>query len=312
MSQPEPRSSLAALVVLWLMPLFFCSNLVIGRAAVPTVEPFTLAFLRWATAFTLLLPIAGAGLAAHRGAILGRWRLFLIMAFLAMWICGGLVYVALRHTTASNATLIYTSSPVFILVLEWLFRGRVIRAREAAGIVLALAGITLIVVKGSLATLLELRFNPGDLLILAASVSWAIYSVLLRREEVKALPSAVTFAAVAGAGALILAPFAAAEVALTGAFPVTLAQWRSIGGLALVSSVLAFLSFQYGIRHKGPAVTGIFMYLMPPYGVMLAVIFLGETLSAYHGAGFALILGGLILATAPVEALRTRRAGSAE
>lgn len=311
MAEAQSRSGFGALVVLWLMPLFFCSNLVIGRSAVPTVEPFTLAFLRWLCAFAILVPIAGAGLRQHAGLIRAQWKLLLLMAFLAMWICGGLVYVALRHTTASNATLIYTSSPVFILLLEWAFRGRAIRMRETIGIVLALAGITLIVVKGSLATLASMRFNPGDLLILGASVSWAVYSVLSRREELKPLPNAVTFASVAGIGAVLLAPFAAAEVAATGHFPATLAQWQSIGGLALVSSVLAFLSFQFGIRAKGPAVTGIYMYLMPPYGVLLSVVFLGETLEGYHGAGFALILGGLVLATAPIEALRARFAAQA-
>ncbi len=290
---------LRAYGLLTVMPLFFSSNMVIGRAAVTAVEPWTLAFLRWVLAFVILLPFALSGLQSNRALLLRHRVLLGIMGFLGMWICGAGVYFALRHTTATNGTLIYTSSPVLILALEWAFRGRHINLRESSGIVLAIAGVTMIVVKGSWAVLTNLAFNVGDLIFAVAALSWAVYSVLLKRREFSAVPTLSLFAALALAGAVTLMPFAAVEIAVTGRFPVTIPAWTSITGIAVVASVLAFSCFQYGVKVVGPATTGLFMYLLPPYGVMMAVIFLGEDLELYHFAGFILIMTGLVLATAP-------------
>lgn len=300
--------------VLALMPLFFSSNLVIGRAAMGSAEPFTLAFLRWFFAFLILLPFAWQGLRTHARTLLSQFELLMGLGILGMWICGALVYEALRHTTASNATLVYTASPVLILILEWAFRGRRIAGRETLGILLALAGVLTIVVQGSLGRLVSLTFNAGDILIAIAALSWAIYSVLLKRPPLTGLPTIVLFAAIALSGAIGLLPFAIWEIAETGTFPDRVDQWISIGGLAFVSSVLAFSSFQYGVKVLGPSVTGVFMYLLPPYGVFMAVFFLGERLALFHLAGFVLVLSGLVLATAPpalLASLRDRLRGRA-
>jgi len=316
----DPRHR--AFALLTVMPLFFSSNLVIGRAAVESVEPWTLAFLRWLLAFAILLPFAYGGLLRHRDTLLRQWDLIGLMGLLGMWFCGAGVYFALKYTTATNGTLIYTSAPVLIVLLEWAFRGRAVGLREGLGIALAIVGVITIVVEGSLQTLLSLSLNGGDLIFAIAALSWAVYSVLLKRQSLAPVPTLSLFAALALAGAVTLFPFTVVEIAETGRFPVTGSAWLSILGVALVSSVLAFSCFQYGIKVVGPATTGLFMYLLPPYGVLMAVVFLGETLALHHLAGFVLIMSGLILATAPrailvrlhparLGALRVRRGGRA-
>lgn len=293
-----------AYLVLCVMPLFFTSNLIIGRAAVTSVEPFTLAFLRWSLAALLLLPFAWSGLRSHGGQLAKQWRMLMVQGFLGMWICGAIVYLGLKYTSATNGTLIYTSSPVLILLLERLFRGRAISSRETLGIVLALGGVVMIVVKGSLAVLLNMSFNIGDLMFAAAALSWAVYSVLLKDTKRGHLPSNAVFAATAAMGALLLAPFMVAEVAYTRHFPTAPAAWLSIFGIVISASILAFSTFQYGIKVLGPSVTGLFMYLLPPYGVFMAIFFLGESFQPFHAAGSALVMSGLILATAPSRYLK--------
>ncbi|WP_414833552.1 DMT family transporter [Afifella sp. YEN Y35] len=287
------------ITLLALMPLFFSSNLVIGRAAVSTVEPFTLAFLRWTVALLLLLPLAAAGLRQHRKTLLENWRLLLVLGFLGMGVCGAIVYLALRHTNATNATLIYTSSGVMILVLEWLFRGKRIALRQALGVALAFIGVAVIVLRGDLSRLIALELNAGDLLIALCAFSWAVYSVLLRRGSLHTVPTLPLFTAIVAAGAVVLLPFFAVEAVVREAFPSTFAAWLSIAGLAFISSVLAFLAYQHGVKVFGPGVTGMFLYLLPPYGVLLAMIFLGEEFHTYHALGLALVLPGLMLATLP-------------
>ncbi len=288
------------------MPLFFASNLVIGRAAVTAVEPWSLAFFRWLTALLILLPFAGPGLWRHRRQLVRKWRLVLLLGFLGMWICGAVVYLGLRHTNATNATLIYTSAGVMILLLEWLFRGRALSLRQMLGVAMAFIGVATIVLRGELSRLLSLDLNIGDLLIALAAFSWAVYSVLLKRRDFDGLPTLTVIAAIALAGSLILMPFAIGEMAWLGAFPATGKAWVSIAGLALLPSVMAFASYQWGVRRFGPGVPGMFLYLMPPYGVALAMVFLGEPFQLYHAAGLFLVLPGLMLATLPARLPRLR------
>jgi drug/metabolite transporter (DMT)-like permease len=279
-------------------PLFFSSNLIFGQLAIPEVAPFTLAFLRWTGAALVLLPWVlssrprvGAYLAAH-------WRHWLLLGFLGMWICGGIVYLGLEYTTATNGTLIYTTSPLMILIIERLFNGRRIAWREMAGIVVGFIGVAIIVLRGSPVALFSLDFNVGDLLFIACALSWAIYSVLLKGPRTASLPVLSLFGLVAISGALLLAPMAAYEFLSGARMPVTASAWTGIAGIVVFASLLAFSGFQYGVARLGASTAGVFMYLLPPYGVGLAVFVLGEPFEAYHAIGIATVLGGLVMATA--------------
>lgn len=289
------------LALLVLVPLFFSTNMPIGRSVVAEVGPWTLAFLRWSGAFLILLPFSIGSLRASRAALAAEAGTIAALAFLGMWICGGLVYVALHYTTATNATLIYASANVLILLLEWAFRGRAISPREILGTVLALGGVAVVALRG--AGLGSLSFNPGDLLIAVAALSWSIYSVVLKRPGLTAIPGLALFAAVMLAGALTLAPMMAWEVSAGRALPQTARAWLAVAGVALVPSVGAFFGYQYGVRRFGPATMAMTAYLWTPFGILLAVLFLGESLRSYHFVGLALILPGVVLATA-------RRAGA--
>ena len=123
-----------------------------------------------------------------------------------MFVCGGIVYLALHHTTAANATLIYTASNVMILIFEWLFRGRPIGLREIIGTVLAVSGVA-VVALGSEGW--RLALNPGDALIGVAATAWAVYSVLLKRPSLTKIPGQVLFAAIVLTGATMLVPMTA-------------------------------------------------------------------------------------------------------
>ena len=286
------------------MPAFFSTNIVFGRGAIGSVEPFTLAFLRWFLAGSILA-------LALRGPFAGfDWRRLTVpllgMGFLGMWVCGALVYVALQDTTATNGTLIYTSSPVLIILLEWALRGRRIGWREAVGVAIALLGVVVIVCRGDPDILLGLRFNRGDVIFVATAISWAFYSVWLKSERFGGLDTFALFAAIALCGAALLAPFAAYEIVDTGRFPLTLGAWGWIAGIVVLSSLIAFSAFSYGVTVLGSSITGIFLYLLPVYGVGLSVLLLGEDLRPYHGAGIALVLGGVVLATLPSRTAAAR------
>ncbi|WP_245453355.1 DMT family transporter [Aquibium carbonis] len=297
----------AAIVVMVLTPLFFSTNLIFGRGVIGEVAPFTLAFLRWGAVALALSPCVLADRAAARRLVLQNGPFLMLLGFLGMWFCGALVYIALQRTTATNGTLIYTTSPVFIILIDAVVNRRRIGLRPAAGSVLALTGIAFIVLRGELSALLSLDFNEGDLLFVGAAIAWAVYSLMLRSPRVTGVANLALLPLIAAAGALLLAPFAAWEFFAGAPMPVTASAWSGIAGIVVFASLAAFLGFQFGVRRLGAPVAGVFMYLMPPFGVGLAVLFLGESFHTHHALGIVLVTGGVILATLPATWLPRRR-----
>ncbi len=296
-----------AYLLLLAMPLFFSSNLVIARGVGDAIPPFTLALLRWSVAVLILLPFTWRGILAAAPVLRGSWRRLLFLGFLGMWICGAGVYMALSLTTATNGTLIYTTSPILVLVIERLVFGKPLSAARLLGVVLAMAGVAVIVLKGDLTALARLDFNLGDIGIAAAALAWAGYSLVLRDETLARVPTLPLFAVIAMAGVLTLLPFSAVELAAVGGWPMRTGLWAAVGGLALFSAVGAFSLYQYGVKVVGPAVTSCFLYLLPVYGVGMSVIFLGEAFGPHHLVGMALVVVGLIAATAPPDVVMTLR-----
>lgn len=299
MTETSANHKSLALAVMLVSPLFFATNLVFGRAVVGSVAPFTLAFTRWLLVALILLPAMLGQRSVIASVFSSHRRLVFLLSFLGMWLCGGVVYLGLENTTATNATLIYATSPVFIILIEAMFAGRHIRWREAAGSALALVGVSVIVLRGDLNALLSMSFNRGDLLILTAAIAWAGYSILYRSPGLSVLPNVALLGLVAATGAILLLPFAVYEYLVGGPMPLTGYAWINISGIVIFSSLLAFSTFQFGLRELGASLAGVFMYLLPAYGVLLARIVLGEAMHAYHLTGIAMIMGGVILATLP-------------
>ncbi len=293
----QSRSNLGVYALLALMPLFFVSNLVIGRAAIAYVEPWTLAFWRWALAALILLPFAWSGIAAAATDVRAAWREIVALGFLGMILCGGLVYVGLKTTTATHGALIYASSSIMIVLLDAAAYRKPLSSATLFGALIGFTGVAVIVLEGELGRLIHLELNRGDLVIAVSAFSWAVYSVLLKRERLARLGTLPLFAMIALAGSALLVPPMLYEVVVLGAFPSGLKAWAMIVALAIFPSVLAFGLYQYGVKRVGPSVTGVYLYLLPPFGAALAWLTLGERLHPYHAVGMLLILAGVVLAT---------------
>lgn len=279
------------------MPLLFSSNIVIGRAAMAYTPPVTMAFCRWVLALLIVLPFCIGDIRAHWRQIRANIHLFLLMGTLAMGICGAIFYMGLIRTEATNAALIYATSPIFIVLIDALFYGAAFRLRQGLGIVLAFAGVALIVLRGEPQNIMAMELNDGDLLVGLSSISWAVYSILLKRKSLTGIPTLAVFASVIAGGIIVLTPFFIWEVAQLGGLPAEPAAWVSILGVAVFPSVLAFSIYKFAIKKVGASQTSIFLYLMPVYAAGLAVMFLEESLHFYHITGLMLVLPGIAIAT---------------
>jgi drug/metabolite transporter (DMT)-like permease len=276
--------------------VLFASNVVVARAVAATMPPVALAFGRWGLAALLLLPVAARPLWRARRAV--RRELFdlFVLGVLGMVICGAVVYVGARTTTATNIGLIYAASPVFIIVLARVFYGETMAAVQMLGVLLSLAGVVTIIARGDISVLLGLTFTIGDLYILGASFAWAVYSVWLRHRP-SALAVTPRFTAITIAGVVALVPFLFIEAATQGLPPLDGFTLGVMLFLAIVPGVGAYQTYALVQRRLGANRAALLMYLIPVYNAGLAWALLGETLHLYHCAGAALVLPGIFLAT---------------
>lgn len=285
-----------AMILLFVAPALFASNMLTARATHDFFPPIALAFWRWTATLALLLPFTAATLWRYRTAVLGEWRDLLVLGALGMGVCGAFVYIGADTTSATNIGLIYAASPILIVVLARAFYGEPLGLKQSAGILLSLAGVVAIVCRGELRVLLALSFAPGDLWIVASASAWAVYAILLRHRP-SALPMMARFAAIAGGGILVLLPFTVAE-GLSGDLPAWDARsFATVGFLAVVASFGAYQVYALVQRILGAGPTSLLMYLIPVYNGVLAYLLLGEELHSYHQLGAALVLPGIFLAT---------------
>jgi drug/metabolite transporter (DMT)-like permease len=293
MSDALARQRTQSTLLLLVAAASWGGNWVAARAIILEVPPFALSFWRWAIAAALLLPFAAAQL--REDAALIRRHLPALIAFGVIG-AGGftlLGYWGVRYTTAVNATLLNSSLPLFVVPLSWWLLKLTVSARQLAGLALSLAGVACIISSGELQTLARLSLNPGDLLLLAGALLWAIYTVLLKwRPPLR--PLSFLFAIVAAAAAFSL-PFYLWEISAGGTMTVSPGTLAAIGYLAIFPSIVAYICWNHAVAVLGPNVAGFFNPVIPVFGTLFAVTLLGEPFRLYHLAGFALVLGGVVL-----------------
>lgn len=285
-----------AYLLLLVPPLFWAGNFVVGRGMHGDIPSAALTFWRWVVAAGFLLPLGGGALWHARGTVRHRWRLLTVLALTGVVGFQYVAYQGLRTTTAINGVLIIATVPAVIPLVAYVLDGVRIGARQIAGIAISMLGVATIVLRGDLATALDLRLAPGDLWIALAVPMWALYSVLVRRRP-EALSPLALLLAVAAIGLVALFPGYLLEYALIGGFTPTPSALAAIAYVGIAASVAAFWCWNRGVAAVGANKAGLFLHLMPVFAALLAVIFLDERVYPYHGLGMVMIGAGLYLSS---------------
>lgn len=295
----RPRLSPSAALLLTLPPLLWAGNAVVGRLVSELVSPMTLNLLRWLLAFALLAPLA-AGVLRPGSLLWPNWRRFTLLGLLSVGGYNALLYLALNTSTPINVTLVGSSTPVWMLLIGRWFFGVAISRRQWLGAALSVAGVLLVLSRGQLELLLQVRLVPGDLYILLASAAWAYYSWMLARPTTE--PSAIRadwsafLLAQMAFGLLWSGLFAGGEWALNKGHLQW--SWPLLAALVFIAvgpALIAYRAWGAGVARAGPAAAGFFSNLTPLFTALLSSAFLGEAPRLYHGLAFALIVGGIVV-----------------
>lgn len=279
-------------LLLALCALFWAGNFVLARAMHESIPPFALAFWRWALASALVLPFVWQPLVQQWPLLRANLLRMLILALLGVSGFNTFVYLGLQTTTATNGVLLQSTMPVQILLLNWLLFRSAFSAVELGAILLSMSGVAIIISGGEPMRLFTGDWVLGDLWLLAAALIWALYSVLLRWRQGDLDPRAfLGFTLLAGT--VVLVPFFLIET-FTGPSP----QWGlptvlTVAYVAVFPSALAYLFWNRGVEAVGANKAGHFVHLMPVFGVLMAVVFLGEEVGWFHAAGVLLVAGGI-------------------
>src|SRR5262245_61039521 len=296
-----------AYLLLLAMAVCFGGTWPAGKLAVDSVSPFTVAATRFTIA-TLLLAIW----AARRGGLVrpSRGDLPLVLALGATAVAGynALFLYGLELAPATDGAIIVPGlAPVFTVLIAWPVLGERIGPRGMAGLLLAFAG--LVVVIGPTGGVDGDRLL-GALLFVAGAACWGVYSVLGKSATARFGAVTATLYATT-TGALLLLPFAIAESGWTKLSGGDGAAWASILYLAVFGTVLAFVFFYEGVSRIGPSRATAFALLVPIFGVLGSVLVLGESVGAGTLVGGVAILAGLWLVQKPSSAREPKPAPKA-
>jgi drug/metabolite transporter (DMT)-like permease len=285
----------SAWTLLILANLFWAGNIVLGRGLAGHVPPIALAYWRWTGAFLVAVGFAWPQLRRDAPVLLRHWRMMLLLSATGIATYNTMSYIGLAGTTALNVLLLQSAGPLIIILWAFALFGERPTPWQAAGVAVSLLGVAAIAGHGSIETLLHLSLNRGDVWILGAMAVYGIYAAMFRRRP-RTHPLSFLVAAM-GIGSMMILPFYVWETVRGGRIHGGPPAWLAMGYIAVFPSYIAYLFFNRGIELIGAARAGQSWHLMPLFGSILAVAFLGEHFRAYHAVGIALIAAGILLAS---------------
>ena len=284
-----------AYIFLLFTTLFWSGNFIVGKAAsLYEIPPFTLNFYRWLFAWLILAPFTFKEIIEKKKYILDNIKLITALGITSITFFNSIVYYSLNFTNVINGVLMISVIPVMIIFFSWVFKIEKTNIYQITGVIFSLLGVAVIITKAELNILLDLDFNKGDLWMVVAMFSWAIYSVLLKKKKHK-LSQISLLETIITMGLIFLLPIYFIEmkmgyhVILNTPFVLTLTY------VVLFPSLISFLFWIKGIALIGANRSGIFLHLMPIFSALMAIIIFKEKFMFFHFMGALLILIGILL-----------------
>ena len=281
-------------LLLSLTCVFWGGNVVAARKAIGEISPMTLVTGRWLITCGILVLTARHAFIADLSVLRKNWIRVTLMAMAGYTTYHSLYYISAHYTQGVNLSILQGATPVYVFFGAWVLWRTPVGLWQALGCLVTIIGIAVIGTRGDLTALSSIRFNPGDIGILGASLFYAGYTLALRNRP--KVSSFGFFLGLAIAAVVTSLPLLAIEMASGGTFIPTASGWLVLAYVALFPTLLAQVFFIRSVELVGPGRATLFYNMTPAIGALLATMFLPEPLAAYHVVSLLLVIGGVTMA----------------
>ena len=295
------KSNFLAYIFLLLTVTFWAGNFIVGKfASFYEVPPFSLNFYRWFFAWLILAPFTLPEILKKKEYIFQNYKLFIILGVTSITIFNSIVYYSLNFTQVISGVLMISTIPVMIMFFSFILKIEKTNIFQIIGVIFSFLGVIIIITKANFEILKNLDFNKGDITMVVAMFSWALYSTLLKRQkyelsQISLLQVVMTF------GLIFLIPIYFIEYQIGFRINLDKPFILILSYVVLLPGLASFILWIKGISMIGANRSGVFLHLMPIFSAIMAMIFFNEKFMFYHILGACFIVTGILLSNRKVQ-----------
>ena len=284
-----------AYFILILTTIFWSGNFIVGKAASTyDIPPFSLNFYRWFFAGLILFPFTIKELIAKKEYILENIGFFTILGITSITIFNSIVYYSLYYTQVISGILMISTIPVWIIFISSILNIEKTNIFQIIGVIFSLTGVIFIITKANLEIIKNLDFNKGDLSMVVAMFSWAVYSALLKRKKYE-ISQVTLLQVVIITGLIFLTPIYFIEMYMGNVIVLGIPFVLTLTYVVFFPGLASFFFWIKGISIIGANRAGVFLHLMPIFGAIMAMLIFNERFMFYHLFGAIFINAGITL-----------------
>ena len=284
-----------AYFILILTTIFWSGNFIVGKAASTyDIPPFSLNFYRWFFAGLILFPFTIKELIAKKKYILENIGFFTILGITSITIFNSIVYYSLYYTQVISGILMISTIPVWIIFISSILNIEKTNIFQIIGVIFSLTGVIFIITKADLEIIKNLDFNKGDLSMVVAMFSWAVYSALLKRKKYE-ISQVTLLQVVIITGLIFLTPIYFIEMYMGNVIVMGIPFVLTLTYVVFFPGLASFFFWIKGISIIGANRAGVFLHLMPIFGAIMAMLIFNERFMFYHIFGAIFIIAGITL-----------------
>ena len=283
--------------MLTLCAFFWSGNFIVGKfATLYEVPPLTLNFFRWLIVWIILIPFTFRDILKNTEIIKKSFYPILLMSITSISVFNSIVYYSLNFTQVLNGALMISIIPVLIIFISFIFKTEKVNFSQILGLILSVTGVAIIVTRLDFAKLINLDLNKGDLWLLVAMFSWAIYSTMLRTHKT-GLEYLSFISVIVSIGLIFLLPQFLFEFNNHQIIRFNIPVFLITGYVVLFAGLGSYILWNKAVVIVGPNKAGIFLHLMPVFSSFMAIFFLNEKLMNFHVIGAIIIIIGIYLSS---------------
>jgi drug/metabolite transporter (DMT)-like permease len=218
------------------------------------------------------------------------------MSFTSISVFNSVVYYSLNFSQVLNGALMISIIPVLIVFISFIFKTEKINFSQIIGLILSIIGVATIVTRLDFGKLINLDLNKGDLWLLVAMLSWAIYSTMLRTHKT-GLKYLSFMTAIVSIGLIFLFPQFLFELKNHQVIRFNIPVFLITSYVVFFAGLGSYILWNKAVVIVGPNKAGIFLHLMPVFSSFMAIFLLNEKLMNFHIIGAIIIIIGIYLSS---------------